>query len=186
MTDLPEEIRGAMAPGEHVLWWAQPRRGLVLRASDVFAIPFSLMWCGFAVFWETSVASSDRAPTFFVLWGLPFVAVGVHMVLGRFFAEAWQRSKTYYALTSDRILIVSGIFSRTIKSLSLNALSDITLTEGRGGEGSITFGPQGPFGALFGGNSSWPGSPRQPPRFDSIPDARNVYERIRAAQRPRA
>jgi hypothetical protein len=183
MTELPEEIRGAMAPGEHALWWGRPRQGVVLRSSDVFTIPFSLLWCGFAIFWETGVASNGNAPGFFVLWGIPFVAIGIYMVIGRFFAEALQRSKTYYALTSDRVLIVSGVFSRTIKSLSLNTLSDVTLTEGRSGKGSITFGPQSPFGSVFGGTSSWPGTQQQSPRFDLIDDAKAVYEQIRRAQR---
>jgi len=118
-----------------------------------------------------------------VLWGIPFVAIGLYMVVGRFFAEALQRSKTYYALTSDRVLIVSGVFSRTIKSLSLNTLSDVTLTEGRSGKGSITFGPQSPLGSMFSGTSSWPGARQQSPCFDLIDDAKTVYEQIRSAQR---
>lgn len=183
MTALPEEIRAAMAPGERALWWGRPRQGVVLRGSDAFLIPFSLLWCGFAIFWEASVASSGKAPGFFVLWGMPFVAIGLYMVIGRFFAEALQRSRTYYALTPDRVLIVAGVFSRTIKSLSLDTLSDLTLTEGRGGKGSITFGPQSPFGSMFGAAPSWPGAQQQSPRFDLIDDARIVYERIRSAQR---
>jgi len=183
MTALPEEIRGVMAPGEHAFWWGRPRQGIFLRGSDVFTIPFSLLWCGFAIFWEAGAMSSRNAPGFFALWGIPFVVIGLYMVIGRFFAEALQRSKTYYALTSDRVLIVSGVFSRTIKSLSLNTLSDVSLTEGPGGKGSITFGPQSPFGSVFGGASSWPGAQQQSPRFDSIDDAKTVYEQIRRAQR---
>jgi hypothetical protein len=94
-----------------------------------------------------------------------------------------QRSKTSYALTADRVLIVSGVFSRTIKSLSLNTLSDVTLNEGRNGKGSITFGPQSPLGSMFGGTSTWPGTQQQSPRFDLIDDAKIVYEKIRSAQR---
>lgn len=183
MTELPEDIRKVIAVGEHTLWWGRPRQGLVLRGTDMFAIPFSLLWCGFAIFWETSVVSSEKAPGFFALWGIPFVVVGLYMVIGRFFAESLQRSKTYYALTADRVLIVSGVFSRTVKSLSLNTLSDVTLTEGRDGKGTITFGPQSPFGSMFGGPSSWPGVQQQLPRFDLIDDAKGVYEKIRSAQR---
>ena len=183
MTDLPVDIRKEIVLGEHALWWGRPRQGLVLRSSDVFAIPFSLLWCGFAIFWESSVVVSEKAPGFFVLWGIPFVAIGLYMVIGRFFAESMQRSATYYALTTDRVLIVSGVFSRTVKSLSLGTLSDVTLTEGRNGKGTITFGPQGPFGSAFGRTSSWPGAQPQSPRFDLIDDAKAVYEKIRSAQR---
>jgi hypothetical protein len=186
MTELPTEIRDAMSPGEQALWWGRPRQGLVLRGSDVFLIPFSVLWCGFAIFWEAGVVGSDRAPGFFVLWGIPFVLVGVYMVIGRFFVEAWQRSRTRYALTPERVLIVSGIFARSVKSLPLDTLTDLTLIESRGRQGSITFGPQNPFASMFGGASSWPGSrQQQSPRFDLIDDAKGVYERINSARRAR-
>lgn len=173
-----------MAPGENALWWGRPRQGLFLRGSDLFTVPFSLLWCGFALFWEHGVASAPNAPVFMVIWGLPFVAVGVYLVIGRFFGEAWQRSKTWYALTPERVLIVSGVFSRSVQSLSLKTLSEMTFTDHGGGRGSITFGPQGPAAAWFGGGSSWPGARRQQaPCFDQIDDAKAVHERLRSAQR---
>src|SRR5689334_15506842 len=129
MSNASQEILREMSGRESVLWSGQPRQGLVLRASDAFAIPFSLLWCGFAIFWESSVLSSPKAPVFFVLWGIPFVAIGVYFVIGRFFVEARQRASTFYAVTPERVLIVSGVFSRAVKSLNLKTLTDISLSE---------------------------------------------------------
>jgi hypothetical protein len=179
--ELSEEIRRELSPGEQVLWAGRPRQGIVFRGSDLLAIPFSLLWCGFAIFWEHGVVTSN-APAFFTLWGIPFVLIGLYMVAGRFFFEAQQRARTFYAVTPERILIVAGVFSRTVKSLSLGTLSDVTLTERRSGEGEITFGPQNAFPSFFG-NSGWPGAQRQSPRFDLVPNAKSVYEKIRGAQR---
>ena len=184
MTELPEEIRKAIAPGEHALWWGRPRQGLVLRGSDVFAIPFSLLWCGFAIFWESSVLSSSKAPILFDLWGIPFILIGLHMVVGRFFVDSSQRAHTFYAVTPERVLIVSGIFSRQVKSLSLRTLSDVSLTERRSGEGTIVFGPEGRFGSGFGGMQGMPGTNKQQaPRFEFIAAAKSVYDIVRQAQR---
>lgn len=182
MNAFPEQIRQELSPGEQTVWWGRPRQGLVLRGSDAIAIPFSLLWCGcFAIFWESGVVSSN-APPFFVLWGVPFVAIGLYMVIGRFFVEAKQRASTFYAVTPERVLIVSGLLSRKVKSLNLRTLSDISLSQSGSGEGSISFGPQRPFASMFGG--SWPGAEQQlGPRFDLISDAKLVYEKIRDAQR---
>src|SRR5438046_585524 len=71
MNGNPETaIQGQLASGERLLWSGRPVEGIVFRPSDAFMIPFSLMWGGFALFWEYSVISTDKAPLFFMLWGL--------------------------------------------------------------------------------------------------------------------
>jgi hypothetical protein len=135
------------------------------------------------VFWESSVVRSPNAPAFFVFWGIPFVAVGIYFVIGRFFAEALLRSRTYYAVTPDRIVIVSGLFSKNVKSLNLKTLTDLSLSEGRNGEGTITFGGQHPTASIFRSMAGWPGSEQYlGPRFDLIPHAKTAYETIQRAQ----
>jgi hypothetical protein len=178
-----EEIRRQLSGGERVLWSGQPKQGVILRASDALMIPFSLLWGGFAFFWEWSVINSD-APGFFVLWGIPFVLVGLYLIVGRFFVEARQREKTHYAVTNERVLIISGLLRPTVKSLSLRTLTDVSLSESSNGEGSITFGAASALSGMFGGFAGWPGMSAQVgPRFEVIPKAKAVYEVIRAAQK---
>ncbi len=179
---LSESIRAELSPGEQVVWSGQPRQGITLRGSDAFAIPFSLLWAGFAVFWLVSAARSG-APLPFVLFGVPFVLVGVYIVFGRFFVEAKQREKTFYALTPQRIIIASGLFSRKVKSLPLKTLAEISLSERSDGTGTISFGTQHPMAFMFNGMLSWPSAEQYlGPRLDLIPQARVVYESVRRAQ----
>jgi len=77
---LEQTVRSQLASNEKLLWTGQPRPGLRLRATDALAIPFSLLWCGFAIFWEWSVLKQG-APGFFALWGIPFVAIGLYVGL---------------------------------------------------------------------------------------------------------
>ncbi len=183
MWKLPEEmIRTELGPSENLLWSGEPRQGIFLRGSDAFLIPFSLMWGGFAIFWEYSVVTTN-APPFFMLWGIPFVLVGLYMIFGRFWVDARQRANTAYGITSERIVIISGLFSKQTKSLSIDTLTDVSLTEKTGGIGTITFG-QMPFWHAMYGNASWPGTGyRSVPQFELIPEARSVYDIIRSAQR---
>jgi hypothetical protein len=172
-------ISRELGSGERLLWTGQPKQGIVLRRADLYMVPFSLMWGGFAFFWEYSVLTHD-APFFFSLWGIPFVVMGIYITGGRFFLEAKQREKTFYAVTNERILIVSGLVSRRIKSLNIRTLSDVSLDQTSDGSGTITFGPANPFSS-FTSYNPWPGMP-QTPALDSIPQAKSVYETIRRAQ----
>jgi hypothetical protein len=148
-------------------------------------IPFSLLWGGFAFFWEASVVSSG-APAFFAFWGIPFVLVGAYIIVGRFFADARLRRATVYGLTSTRVIVLTGLFARRVKSLSLRTLTDLSLTERADRSGTITFGAVHPW-ASWAGAMPWPGLAQyQSPCFELIVDARSVYNRIREAQKAAA
>ncbi len=165
---------------EKLLWSGRPRQGVFIGPKDALLIPFSLMWGGFAIFWEYGVVTSN-SPFFFELWGVPFVLAGLYLIGGRFFFDARERSKTYYGLTNERVIIVSGLFSHRVKSLQLRTLSEVSLSEVKDGIGTITFGPTAPWWAGSGG---WPGANKNAsPAFDSIGDAREVFDRIRLAQK---
>jgi len=92
---------------ETVYWVGQPSSKWLFNRTDILLIPYSLMWGGFALFWEASVLTSG-APFFFILWGIPFVIVGQYMIWGRFIHRYIQRGQTWYAITQKRILIKRG------------------------------------------------------------------------------
>jgi hypothetical protein len=183
---LPPQLAGELAAAERVLWSGQPRRGVALRGADAFLIPFSLAWGGFAIFWETMVVAVN-APLFFSLFGLIFVVVGLYLIVGRFFVDAMQRARTFYAVTSDRVIIVTGLRSRTVRSIDLETLGEVTLSERRDGSGSIVLGTPTPFDWMYGGMAGWPSwsgfGTRWVPRFELIDNVRSVYDIIRSAKR---
>jgi len=88
-------------------------------------------------FWEGAVIKGN-APWFFKLWGIPFVVVGLYIIIGRFFVDARIRRATAYGVTSDRVIMISGFPRRTVKSVSLLSLSEISFAED--GSGTITLG----------------------------------------------
>jgi hypothetical protein len=131
-----------LLPGERIVWSGTPGQGILFNSRDILLIPFSLMWGGFAIFWEVTTLSMRRTPMFFRLWGIPFVLIGLYFIFGRFFFDAYLRSKMQYAVTNRRILISGPRPFSSINMLNLNQLPEIKLKEGRNGRGTIFFGPQ--------------------------------------------
>jgi hypothetical protein len=173
-------IEQELSAGERLLWSGQPRRGIRFRLSDALVIPFSILWCGFAVFWEFSVIDKG-APLFFTIWGIPFVVVGLYMVFGRFFADAWMRERAIYGVTSERIIIIGGLMSRQTKSIQLRTLGEVSLRESADRSGDITFGPQQPWGNRVRG---WPGAGQNAsPAFEMVDGVKEVYDLIRRTQK---
>jgi hypothetical protein len=116
-------------PGEKVLWEGAPGGGLRWRRSDWLMVPFSLLWCGFAVFW-TVMAASEGAPAPMVAFGAGFVCIGLYLVVGRFFWDAYKRGLTRYALTDRRALIATRHAGRRLRSWPIGADTAIDVETG--------------------------------------------------------
>jgi hypothetical protein len=140
-------------------------------------IPFSLMWGGFAIFWEWSVVHQAKAPGFFSLWGIPFVLIGLYLIAGRFFVDAWVRANTYYAATNQCILIVRTAPTTKFIALAIDRLPELSLDERQDGRGTISF--QTTYSGWNNrGFSGWTPSLDGAPKFLAIADARNVFSQI--------
>jgi hypothetical protein len=178
--DVENELRSNLSSGEKLIWAGKPKTGIMFRSSDAFLIPFSLLWAGFAVFWETSVMTTE-APLFFKLFGIPFVLAAIYITIGRFFIDAKKRANTIYGITTDRIIIKSGLFSSEIKSLSIKSLSDITINQKSDNSGTITLGPTDMIFSTMNG-VAYSGT-KQAPRLEFIEDVKSVYDIIIDLQR---
>ncbi len=180
-------IERELNSGEHLLWKGRPRGGIRLRGIDFFLIPFSLIWSGFAFFAGfAAVVSVKRGSNDWsaLIPVIPFVLAGFYILIGRFFVDAITRSKTEYAVTNRRAIIVSGLFSRSIKSIDLRSTSEIALNERGDKSGTITFGAT-PFGWWMQRNPWGFGSSSATPSFEMIEDVRGVYrtiEQVRSAK----
>jgi hypothetical protein len=184
--DFTPSIARELASDERVLWQGRPRGDIRLRGSDFFLIPVSLLWGGFAIFWEAAalfiIPKKDPAAWLFPLFGIPFVLFGLYFIFGRFIVDKKMRERTEYAVTNRRAIIVSGFFTRKVRSINLQSTPEITLTERADKSGTITFGAGQPF-VWWAQSSLWfPGASSQP-SFEMIENVRSVNDIIDGARR---
>ncbi|WP_269515414.1 hypothetical protein [Brevundimonas subvibrioides] len=171
---------GRLLPGEHIVWSGRPATGLLFTPRDAFLVPFSLLWCGFVIFWIIGVLASGGGP--FALVGVAFLAFGLFFSAGRFALDATLRGNTTYALTDRRILISrTGPFS-SFKALTLDRLPEAEISERSDGRGTVRFGQQQ---SLMGfgqpGLSIWTPALDPTPQFLAIADARKVFDLVQQA-----
>ena len=174
---IDRELRTELRSDERLLWSGKPWQGVGLSRADIFMIPFSVMWGGVAAFWE--VTAIRQGPPLFALWGIPFVLLGLYLMIGRFFWDSYRRTRTFYGLSDQRILIINEALGRKVQSLSLTGLPQVALVVAKGRAGTLSFGTSN-LPSWFAG---WPGVASQlPPRFEGIENVREVQERIFRAQ----
>jgi len=101
------KIQPELSSGELIHWAGVPNPKVIFHSDDRQAIPFSVLWTGFFVFWEAGAFGywgKNGRSEFMVFWGIPFLVLGQYFVWGRFFVDAWLKRRTYYAVTNQRRL----------------------------------------------------------------------------------
>jgi hypothetical protein len=131
----------------------------------------------------SSAAGGPNSPPLIIV--ALFLGVGLYLTFGRFIVDVARRSRIYYGLTNQRVIIVGGVLQRKVTSINLNTMSELSLTERRYRKGTIEFGrARLPWYAM--GLEIWSPGLMNAGVFERISDAKQVYEMIRSAQRPAA
>ena len=125
--------RHLIVPGENILWKGKPEKGGIFTKQDVFMIPFSILWCGFAFIWFFAALEAG----IFALFGVPFILIGLYLVAGRFFVTAYLRKNTFYIITNKKIIRKKG---KRVDMIEIASLPPMYTELHKDGCGTITFG----------------------------------------------
>ncbi len=124
------------------------------------------MWGGFAVVWNAMVWL-QHSPILMRIWGVPFLLIGCYITIGRFFIDAYNRQRTFYAVISQRALIWRAPPAGSFTAIGTGRLMTMTFVEGLDGRGTIAFGT--PDQSIGGRNRP------QTPEFFQIEGAQAVF-----------
>jgi hypothetical protein len=73
--------------------------------------------------------------------GLPFVAIGLYFIFGRFIYKAYRKRRTVYAVTDRRVMeIFRGRQGDSVDAVYLRSIPNISTSAGSNGRGCVEFG----------------------------------------------
>jgi hypothetical protein len=192
INNAEDTFQGVLRPGERIVWSGKPQQGFMIRTSDIWNIPFGVLWAGYVLFLVlTAVQDVLRFPDHLQSqWPgagilILFALMGFYLLFGRFIVDILQRQRTDYLLAEERVIILTGWFSRNVKSIDLRDIPEINLSRKHAGRGTITFGsmddaPRMYIGFFNFGNGR---SRNLLPAFEMIDDVETVYQQILIQQR---
>jgi len=179
------EIQPELRSDESVLWASQPQRKVIFRKDwyDWYVILIGLFVSGVLLSnayhgWSTWGIWARRGVFVPMLIFAAFFVFGQYLLWGRFAYTAWRKGRTYYAVTTKRVMVLNAGSTRKITDMYFAKLDSVSLAARADGIGTIEFspGPRRPTGRLR--YPWWTDIDLSMLIFYDIEDARNVYQLI--------
>ncbi len=137
-------VNEVSSSGESVVWSGQPDPlRLAMKSVPVFI--FAIPWTAFSLFWIYGASGFQFPPdfseggfSFFPLFGLPFVLVGLAM----FFSPIYQyinAFRTTYIITNKTVRVLRSGRTKKVETYPGNDIQNIQRIERTDGSGDIIF-----------------------------------------------
>lgn len=140
LNDAWQRLEPFLQPGERLRWAGRPDPKVHFTKADIYLVPFSLLWGGFAMVWETLAITGD-SPAHFALWGIPFVLMGLYFIFGRFIYKRRRKLTTVYGLTDSRAIV--SVTERSVTDAPVKGASVQTDRSRDGRHATVIFGGNG-------------------------------------------
>jgi hypothetical protein len=167
--------------GEMIVWTGKPKNGIRLIESDRIFLPMSIILIGFSGFLDY-VMIYYQPGIFYIIITLTLNLIAVYTSIGRFILSKMRREKTFYCITSQRILKCINDSPPKWSTLPLKNIEKIEYTQENDGAGFILFGDTNPLFPWLLGSINF--SKEEFPGFEMIPDVKKVYQIIISLLRP--
>ena len=139
---VEQMAQNELDPPEFITWSASPSpKRLARKTLPIFL--FAIPWTAFAIFW-ICVASGFKIPdfkegfSFFPLFGIPFVLIGIGLLSSPFWAMRNAKMTGYFITTKRAILIEKRLFPGfKIRSFYPRDLTNIERNQLPDGSGDI-------------------------------------------------
>lgn len=136
---IANQFAEELNPDEVIEWCGKPQQGIYIKKEDTLDFLFSTFFGGLLLAISYRLLLGGP-PIFIIFIGVLIAPFGFYMIIGKFIYQKWQRKKTFYAVTNQRIIIKYGIDTQNTKTLLIKELNDININIRKNGKGVIAFG----------------------------------------------
>jgi hypothetical protein len=128
-----------LSKDEKIVWEGKPKQGIVLRYTDIALIPFSIIWTIATLIFEL-VSFEPDFPIYLSIIGIPFLIIGLFLLIGRYILDTKRRKNIFYWITNKRIIIKGEKLRNTVQYYQILGIYGITIKHKDRKFGTIVLG----------------------------------------------
>ena len=145
LPEVRQRVEPELRSGEKLIWAEQPPPH-IFRKQSLGIVLFSIPWTAFSVFWMFGAAHGmqpfreSNVFSFFPLFGLPFVGIGILMFFSPLLYGRKAR-QTVYVITDQRVIIIEGraFGAASVQTYMPQRLTGMSRKERADGSGDLIF-----------------------------------------------
>ena len=137
-SELLTEISPYIGQNEKILWCDKPVKNFIIAGAEIFNVLFGAFWLAFSIFWliMTLVDKNSGALPYF---SIPFILLGLWLVLFKHLVQAVKRKKIIYVVTNKRVLVVTTGKEEFVEEFCYSDIAEIDMKADKNGIGSVFF-----------------------------------------------
>lgn len=120
-------IRNILYENEKILWEGKPEKAPYIIGALFGAIPLFIFGFAFAAIPVFMAVTAKGSAFRYMIFLMPHFWIGLAVMFGPIFSALFSYSRIAYAITDRRVLIESGIFNRSIKTIDMDQISNATV-----------------------------------------------------------
>ncbi|AGB41478.1 hypothetical protein Halha_1538 [Halobacteroides halobius DSM 5150] len=131
-------FKSYLSKDERILWIGQPHKGLLFDRREMYLFPISiaalLLNIGVLFVFIVSILSiflditislseSELVNVFIMFISLIILIISFYVFLGRFIYKKWKMKNTYYAITNDKIIVLTDTYKKLVEKIDINRIN---------------------------------------------------------------
>lgn len=170
-------FRNELLINEKIMWTGQPETKFILKSEDIVLSLFGLLITGFlSLFFRGNfITSADLVEI--SIFTIMFLA-GLYYLFGRFIIDHYEKKRTFYAVTNQRVLIINNMYKKSVQAELISQIPALIKTVHKDDIGTIQFD-----NVKFDMSSESDGY-IYPPAFQDIKNVDTIYKLINDLRKP--